>query len=1135
MKRLLSSLLAVVFVIGVCVSAPITASASYSETIDNWHISYEQDGTTCVITQYSDRDATEVEIPASFIIGGKEYTVTDVNMTMNPFAGCPNLETITLAEGNNVLTIVDGILYNSNQTMLLTYPGAKTGDSLTVLETATALAIGALVDAKELKYIFYDGEVAQLGGTYDLLQFAFHYGTTDHIRSSDTKKISDATCIKGEVTGYYCTVDRCDKIIETVTSETVDPDAHTEGGWEQKTPATCNAEGEMVKKCTLCGDELETESIEVLPHTMGGWMLDSAPTCVENGLMHRSCTNDGCDYKEEAEITATGVHTPGEWDVKTPATCDNEGVKVRKCTVCDFECETGVITAQHTLGEWETTKNPTCKEAGERERKCTVENCEYKETESIDPLAHTAGAWSFVKDSTCSEEGKLEKICTVCKEVIETATIPVKDHDFSEWEETKAPTCTEVGEEKRECKDCEAFETREVNVLGHDFSEEFTIDSESTCTETGSKSKHCSRCTEKTEVTVIDALGHDYENVDFTIDLEPTCTEAGSKSKHCTRCEEKSEITEIEATGHIDFVYETIKEATCTTAGSMLKKCKCGEELETIVTSPKDHVLSDWIVDKEATCTTAGSKHKMCTVCKAVLESGTIDILGHTYGEWTITKTATCFEDGSKYRICSVCEDKEIVVIEKIAHKNAEIKDQKDATCLEDGYSGDKYCPDCEEIIETGKVLKATGHTSSEWITDKEATFTEEGAQHKECTVCKVELEKAVLSKLTLDTPKVTIENAANGIKVTFTQDEDALGYIVYSSQYNKKTKSWSGWKNRGTLKATASSWVDKKVEKGVTYKYAVRAVNGEFRSAYKECAGLTFIEAPSSTVAISTTGLLIKWNKIDGADSYIVYRSEMKNNKWSKWETLGKTVEAKNSWFDDKTVSGVSYRYAVRAVDGKTRSGYIASASMVYLEQPTLVISNSANGITGTWEKIDGAKGYIIYRSEMKNGKWTKWINLGKTKETAKSFTDKTVNSGSQYKYTLCAVNGSVKSTYKDSNTLIYLQQPTLKITNGEKAISGSWNTVKGAKGYIIYRSEIKDGKWTKWVNLGTAKETAKSFTDKTVKSGVTYKYTVRAINGKYKSSYTDSNNLVFLSVPTVKSVNDTTGVKVTWNKIDG
>ena len=1158
MKRLLSSLLALVFVVGVCVSAPITANAGNVEMeeyiySDGIIFRYDEDAKECYIKKWT-TDSRLFTLQETIKINDVDYAI--VGVLSGAFSECTALETITIKSnikaievgafsGCNLLKefveatdsknsnyeVVDGVLFTQDKSAIVAYPAAK--------EVSEGV--------KSTEYIIPEGVTEILKGAFDGSDVYLYSASTEFIENEDNLKIhygittghnyvwetkTAATCKASGEEVQKCSF--CDEVSDTRETE-IDENAHNPGVWEQKTPATCNSEGEMVKKCTLCGEELETEVIEVLSHTMGGWMLDSAPTCVENGLMHRSCINENCNYKENAEITATGVHTPGEWEEKTPASCENNGVKVRKCTVCQFECETGVITAEHSLGEWQTTKNPTCKEEGSRERKCTVENCEYKEIESIDKLSHTESSWNFVKDSTCSEEGKLEKICTVCKEVVETATIPVKDHDFTEWEETKAPGCEEIGEEKRECKNCGETETREVEVLGHDFSEEFTIDAEPTCTESGSKSKHCSRCEEKSEVTVIDALGHDYENVDFTIDVEPTCTEAGSKSKHCTRCEEKSEITVVEATGHIDFVFETIKEATCTTAGSMLKKCKCGEELEIIVTSPKEHILSDWIIDKEATCTTAGSKHKECTLCKAVLESGVIDILGHKYGEWTVTKDSTCFEDGSKYRICSVCEDKETVVIEKIAHKNAEIKEQKDATCLENGYSGDLYCPDCKEILEKGEVLKATGHTVSDWITDKEPTFTEGGTQHKECTVCKEELQTAIIEKLTLDIPKVTIENDAKGVKVTWTQDEDAAGYTIYSSQYNAKTKTWSKWKNRGTLNADSSSWVDKKVQKDVKYKYTVRAVNGKFKSDYKGSNSITFITAPKATVTISTTGLLVKWNKIDGADSYIVYRSEKTGSKWTKWTVLGTTGEAKNSWLDDKIVSGVTYRYAIRAVDNKIKSGYVATDGMIFLEQPTLTISNTAAGITGTWEKVDGAKGYTIYRSELVNGKWTKWVNLGTTKETAKSFTDKTVKSGNQYKYTLRAVNGKVKSTYKDSNILMYIAAPVLKIKNEANAVSGSWNQVKGAKGYIIYRSELKDGKWTKWVNLGTTKETAKTFTDKTVKSGVTYKYTVRAINGKYKSSYIDSNNLVFLSVPTVKIANDTTGVKVSWNKITG
>lgn len=46
--------------------------------------------------------------------------------------------------------------------------------------------------------------------------------------------------------------------------------------------------------------------------------------------------------------------------------------------------------------------------------------------------------------------------------------------------------------------------------LIHDHSTEWTIDLEPTCTEDGSKSRHCSRCDDKADVTVLEAIGHNY-------------------------------------------------------------------------------------------------------------------------------------------------------------------------------------------------------------------------------------------------------------------------------------------------------------------------------------------------------------------------------------------------------------------------------------------------------------------------------------------------------------------------------------------------------------------------------------------------------------------------------------------------
>lgn len=44
-------------------------------------------------------------------------------------------------------------------------------------------------------------------------------------------------------------------------------------------------------------------------------------------------------------------------------------------------------------------------------------------------------------------------------------------------------------------------------------------------------------------------------------------------------------------------------------------------------------------------------------------------------------------------------------------HGDTEIKDAKEATCTENGYTGDTYCKDCNAKIRDGKVIPATGHT----------------------------------------------------------------------------------------------------------------------------------------------------------------------------------------------------------------------------------------------------------------------------------------------------------------------------------------------------------------------------------------------------------------------------------------
>ena len=76
------------------------------------------------------------------------------------------------------------------------------------------------------------------------------------------------------------------------------------------------------------------------------------------------------------------------------------------------------------------------------------------------------------------------------------------------------------------------------------------------------------------------------------------------------------------------------------------------------------------------------------------------------------------------------------------AHENTELRNAKDATCTVPGYTGDTCCKACGEIIASGKVIPAKGHTE---VIDAAvpATCEEPGkTEGKHCSVCNTVLVK---------------------------------------------------------------------------------------------------------------------------------------------------------------------------------------------------------------------------------------------------------------------------------------------------------------------------------------------------------------------------------------------------------
>ncbi|MDD6396392.1 MAG: Ig-like domain-containing protein, partial [Firmicutes bacterium] len=67
-------------------------------------------------------------------------------------------------------------------------------------------------------------------------------------------------------------------------------------------------------------------------------------------------------------------------------------------------------------------------------------------------------------------------------------------------------------------------------------------------------------------------------------------------------------------------------------------------------------------------------------------------------------------------------------------HKNTEIQNAKEATCAEEGYTGDKVCSECKNTIETGTAIpKLTAHKLGDWH------YADETSHKRSCSLCDYE------------------------------------------------------------------------------------------------------------------------------------------------------------------------------------------------------------------------------------------------------------------------------------------------------------------------------------------------------------------------------------------------------------
>ena len=456
---------------------------------------------------------------------------------------------------------------------------------------------------------------------------------------------------------YYVRYKETDNYLASAVSAALTVKAHTHSGGN----ATCQKKA----VCDGCGQEYGELGNHKFTETVSKMYLKSAATCQSPAVYYKSClvcdekSSETFEYGEKDFSNHIGnTYLVGQKE----ATCYAEGYTGDTyCSTCNHEIERGTSIAKNAhnpASVWTTDETDHWKE-------CQTVGC----GNIIDKAHHSGG------EATCVNKA----ICEVCK--IEYGDVDATNHKHTEVRGAKDATCCEKGYTgDTYCTDCNALISSgaEIPATGNHtdvdgkwesdgenhwhicyFGTKFDVTAHTGGEATCVNKAICEVC--KIEYGDVDATNH--KNTEIRGTTDPTCCEAGyTGDKWCTDCNTKIESgSEISSTGnHTD-------------------------------------VDGKWESD--------GTNH-----WHTCYFSTKFDITAHNGGEATCKSPAECSECGHSYG-----------PLDANNHKGTTyLKNQKEATCFEEGYTGDTYCSDCNEKIADGQSIAKNAHNpASVWTTNE--------------------------------------------------------------------------------------------------------------------------------------------------------------------------------------------------------------------------------------------------------------------------------------------------------------------------------------------------------------------------------------------------------------------------------
>ncbi|MGN0585770.1 MAG: choice-of-anchor I family protein, partial [Oscillospiraceae bacterium] len=432
------------------------------------------------------------------------------------------------------------------------------------------------------------------------------------------------------------------------------------------------------------------------------------------------------------------------------------------------------------------------------------------------------------------------------------------------------------------------------------------------------------------------------------------------------------------------------------------------------------------------------------------------DIAAHSFDEGVITIQPTEETEGEKTFTCTVCGYTKTVPVAKLDHVHV-----SDEEYLTDETKHWKICTECGENFEVA------AHSFDSGVITTEPTEDSEGVITYTCTVC----------GHTRNEPVAQLGHVHISTEI-YSYDE-AVHWKACAG-CNEKLEFASHTFDGGVITIQPT-------EESVGEKVYTCTVCGFTKTETIAMLGHT----PSENYSSDAAG---HWKICTGCGEQLDFAAHISDNGIV-------TVQPTEYSNGVKTYSCLVCGYVIKTetIPATENNAPVYTNNPAYVtpvlpavisEHPCLTLNAAAqnDSITLTWNKIENAKNYTVYRYD--NGRYVK---VKETDDTSVTFTK--LKNGETYtflvRYTL---NGRLSPKgYSGKAEITVCYAPVVKAESDENSVELTWEPVSGAEKYAVYK--YADGKAVK---LTETKKTAVNIGG--LSSDTEYKFIVRAyVNGQW------------------------------------